>query len=63
MAITGSVRAIGSGQVFFSTSCRNVLQVCVRCGRGEGRRVGGWEESAAVHLVHVHVHVLGLHVH
>ena len=57
----GSVRAIGSGQVFFSTSCRNVLQVCVRWGRGEGGRVEGREESAAVHLVHVHV--LGLHVH
>jgi len=34
---------------------------CVRCGRGEGGRVEGREESAAVHLVHVHI--LGLHVH
>ena len=51
----GSVRAIGSGQVFFSTSCRNELRVCVRWEGGRRvqvcGRVGGWQESAMVHLV------------
>ena len=43
VAIMGSVRAIGSGQVFFSTSCRNVLQVCM-CEVWERR---GWEDGRA----------------
>ena len=51
MAIIGSVRAIGSGQMFFSTSCRNELWVCVKWEGGRRVQVSvRWEGGRRVQV-------------